>query len=153
MKAVAYRKPLPITDAQSLQDVTLPEPVPGPRDLLVDIKAVSVNPVDAKMRSHSQPPQGEWGVLGWDAVGLVRAVGSEVTLFKAGDRVWYAGAINRRGANAEQHLVDERIAAIAPTTLSDAQAAALPLTAITAWECSSTGSAWRRAVRPRGAPC
>ena len=134
MKAVAYRKPLPITDAQSLQDVSLPEPVPGPRDLLVDVKAISVNPVDTKMRSRSEPPDGAWRVLGWDAVGLVHAVGSEVTLFKPGDRVWYAGAIDRPGANAEQHLVDERVAAMAPATLADAQAAALPLTAITGWE-------------------
>jgi zinc-binding alcohol dehydrogenase family protein len=134
MKAVAYQKPLPITDAQSLQDVELPEPVPGERDLLVGVRAVSVNPVDVKIRRRSQPPEGQWGVLGWDAVGIVHAVGENVTLFKPGDRVWYAGAINRKGANAERHLVDERIAAIAPTSLSDAQAAALPLTAITAWE-------------------
>jgi zinc-binding alcohol dehydrogenase family protein len=134
MKAVAYQKPLPITDAQSLQDVDLPEPVPGERDLLVDVKAVSVNPVDVKFRRRSQPPEGQWGVLGWDAVGIVRAVGENVTLFRPGDRVWYAGAIGRPGANAERHLVDERIAAIAPASLGDAQAAALPLTAITAWE-------------------
>jgi zinc-binding alcohol dehydrogenase family protein len=134
MKAVAYQKPLPISDAQSLLDVNLPEPVPGERDLMVDVNAVSVNPVDTKMRLSSRPPEGQWGILGWDAVGIVRAVGRKVTLFKPGDRVWYAGAINRPGANAECHLVDERIAAIAPASLSDAQAAALPLTAITAWE-------------------
>ena len=134
MKAVAYRKPLPIADSQSLQDVNLPEPIPGERDLLVDVKSVSVNPVDVKVRARSQPSDGQWGVLGWDAVGIVRAVGDNVTLFKPGDRVWYAGAINRPGANAERHAVDERIAAIAPASLSDAQAAALPLTAITAWE-------------------
>ena len=134
MKAVAYQKPLPITDGQALQDTELPEPVAGPRDLLVEVKAISVNPVDTKIRSNSQPPEGQWGVLGWDAVGTVRAVGDKVTQFNKGDRVWYAGAINRPGANAELHLVDERIAALAPTTLSDAQAAALPLTGITAWE-------------------
>jgi zinc-binding alcohol dehydrogenase family protein len=134
MKAIAYRKPLPISDPQSLQDVTLPEPVPGERDLLVAVKAVSVNPVDAKVRIRSHPPEGRWAILGWDAVGTVQAVGEKVTLFRPGDRVWYAGAIDRPGANAEYHLVDERIAAIAPTSIGDAQAAALPLTAITAWE-------------------
>ncbi|HXD41518.1 MAG TPA: zinc-binding alcohol dehydrogenase family protein [Ramlibacter sp.] len=134
MRAVAYQMPLPIADAQSLLDVDLSEPIPGKRDLTVDVKAVSVNPVDTKIRNGSRPPEGQWGVLGWDAVGIVRAVGREVTLFRPGDRVWYAGAINRPGANAECHLVDERIAALAPASLSDAQAAALPLTAITAWE-------------------
>ena len=134
MKAVAYQRPLPIADPQSLQDVNLPEPVPGERDLLVDVKAVSVNPVDVKLRMRSQPPAGQWGVLGWDAVGIVRAVGADVTLLRPGDRVWYAGAVNRPGANAECHLVDERVAAVAPASLSDAQAAAMPLTAITAWE-------------------
>jgi len=134
MKTVAYREPLPIADAQSLQDVDLPEPVPNERDILVDVKAVSVNPVDVKIRARSQPSNGQWGVLGWDAVGIVRAVGENATVFKPGDRVWYAGAINRPGANAERHVVDERIAGTAPTSLSDAQAAALPLTAITAWE-------------------
>ena len=134
MKAVAYQKPLPIADALSLQDVDLPEPVPGSRDLLVEVRAISVNPVDTKIRASSQPAEGQWGVLGWDAVGTVRAVGDKVTLFKPGDRVWYAGAINRPGANAELHLVDERIAGHAPRSLGDAQAAALPLTGITAWE-------------------
>jgi zinc-binding alcohol dehydrogenase family protein len=134
MKAVAYQTPLPVADLQSLQDVVLPEPVPGPRDLLVDVKAVAVNPVDTKIRRHSPPPDGAWRILGWDAVGTVRAVGDQVELFEPGDRVWYAGAIDRPGANAETHLVDERIAAKAPTSLIDAQAAALPLTAITAWE-------------------
>ena len=134
MKAVGYNKPLPIAQSQSLQDINLPEPVAREHDLLVDVKAVSVNPVDVKIRGRSQPPDGQWGVLGWDAVGIVRAVGENVTLFRPGDRVWYAGAINRPGANAERHLVDERIAAMAPASLSDAEAAALPLTAITAWE-------------------
>ena len=84
MKAVAYQKPLPISDAQSLLDVNLPEPVPGERDLMVDVNAVSVNPVDTKMRLSSRPPEGQWGILGWDAVGIVRAVGRKVTLFKPG---------------------------------------------------------------------
>jgi zinc-binding alcohol dehydrogenase family protein len=134
MKAVAYQKALPISDALSLQDVDLPAPTPGPRDLLVDVKAIAVNPVDTKIRSAVSPAPGQWKLLGWDAVGRVRAVGAQVTLFKPGDRVWYAGAIHRPGANAEQHVVDERIAAHAPQSLADADAAALPLTAITAWE-------------------
>jgi zinc-binding alcohol dehydrogenase family protein len=134
MKAIAYQHAGPISNANSLQDVELPAPQPGPRDLLVDVKAVAVNPVDTKVRAGSNPEPGQWKVLGWDAVGTVRAVGPQVTLFKPGDRVWYAGAIHRAGANAEQHVVDERIVARAPTSLSDADAAALPLTAITAWE-------------------
>ena len=135
VKAVAYRKPLPIADANSLVDVDLPDPVPGPRDLLVDVQAISVNPVDTKIRkSSSPPPEAQWGVLGWDAVGTVRAVGAEVSLFKPGDAVWYAGAINRPGANAQLHVVDERIVGAAPRSQSRAQAAALPLTSITAWE-------------------
>lgn len=134
MKAIAYQAALPITDALSLQDVELPAPQPGPHDLLVDVRAIAVNPVDSKIRAGVSAEAGEWKVLGWDAVGTVSAIGSEVTLFKVGDRVWYAGAINRAGANSEQHLVDERIAALAPKSLSDAEAAAMPLTTITAWE-------------------
>jgi zinc-binding alcohol dehydrogenase family protein len=134
MKAIAYQNPLPIADPLSLQDVDLPEPQPGARDLLVQVGAIAVNPVDTKMRMRSSPAAGQWAVLGWDAAGTVRAVGPQVSLFKPGDRVWYAGAIHRPGANSELHLVDERIAALAPRSLSDAEAAALPLTAITAWE-------------------
>ncbi|ARU04159.1 NADPH:quinone reductase [Comamonas serinivorans] len=134
MKAVAMQAALPSHDPRSLQDVTLPDPVPGARDLLVEVRAVSVNPVDTKVRASAQVPPGEWKVLGWDAVGVVRAVGHAVSLFKPGDRVWYAGAIDRPGTNAQLHLVDERIAALAPQSLDDAHAAALPLTAITAWE-------------------
>ncbi len=134
MKAVAYQQSLPITDALSLQDVELPAPTPGPRDLLVEVSAIAVNPVDTKVRRGSSAAPGEWKQLGWDAVGRVRAVGAAVQGFQPGDRVWYAGAIDRPGANAELHVVDERIAALAPRSLSDAEAAALPLTAITAWE-------------------
>lgn len=134
MKAVAYQYALPIDDPASLQDVELPDPTPGPHDLLVAVKAIAVNPVDTKVRASTSPPAGEWKVLGWDAVGTVQAVGPAVSMFRPGDRVWYAGAIQRQGTNAELHLVDERIAALAPQTLGDAQAAALPLTAITAWE-------------------
>jgi zinc-binding alcohol dehydrogenase family protein len=134
MKAVAYRQSLPITDAESLLDVTLPEPTPGPRDLLVRVHAVSVNPVDTKVRKRAAPPAGEHKVLGWDAAGIVEAVGTQVSLFKPGDRVWYAGDITRPGSNAELQCVDERIVGLMPASLSFAQAAALPLTAITAWE-------------------
>lgn len=134
MKAVAYQAALPIDHPDALQDVDLPAPQPGPRDLLVNVQAIAVNPVDTKVRAASSAEPGQWKVLGWDAVGTVRAVGPQVRLFKPGDRVWYAGALNRPGANAEQHVVDERLAAFAPTSLGDADAAALPLTAITAWE-------------------
>lgn len=134
MKAIAYQKSLPIDDPLALQDVDLPDPTPLASDLLVEVNAVAVNPVDAKVRLRAAPPAGEWKVLGWDTVGVVRAVGKDVNLFKAGDRVWYAGAINRSGSNAQLHLVDERIAALAPKSLKDAAAAAMPLTTITAWE-------------------
>ena len=134
MKAVAYRQPLAIDAAESLLDVTLPDPMPGPRDLRVRVQAISVNPVDTKIRKRAAPPAGEFKVLGWDAAGIVESVGPQVTLFKPGDRVWYAGDITRPGSNAELHCVDERIVGRMPSSLSFAQAAALPLTAITAWE-------------------
>ncbi|WP_434626289.1 zinc-binding alcohol dehydrogenase family protein [Pseudomonas sp. Z1-29] len=134
MKAIAYYQSLPITHPQSLQDIELPEPVAGPRDLLVEVKAISVNPVDTKVRQNVQPEAGAAKVLGWDVAGMVKAVGSEVTLFKAGDKVFYAGSIARAGGNSELHVVDERIVGNMPTTLGFAEAAALPLTAITAWE-------------------
>ena len=134
MKAIAFQSPLPITDPLSLQDVELPEPQASGRDLLVDVMAVSVNPVDTKVRSSRQPQPGQWEVLGWDAAGVVRAVGPEVRVFKPGDRVWYAGDISRAGSYAERQLVDERIVGHMPRSLDFAQAAALPLTSITAWE-------------------
>lgn len=109
-------------------------PAPQARDLLVRVSAISVNPVDTKIRARITPAADQPKILGWDAVGIVESVGTDVTLFKAGDRVWYAGDITRSGCNAELQCVDERIAALAPASLSDAQAAALPLTAITAWE-------------------
>ncbi|SFN24522.1 zinc-binding alcohol dehydrogenase family protein [Variovorax sp. OV329] len=134
MKAIGYYQSLPIDDPAALQDLDLPEPVAGPHDLLVRVGAVSVNPVDTKVRRHSQPEAGQAKVLGWDAVGTVQAVGPQVQGFAPGDRVYYAGSIVRPGANSELHVVDERIAARAPASLDDAQAAALPLTTITAWE-------------------
>lgn len=134
MKAVAYKKSLPVEDSASLQDIELAAPKPGPRDLLVAVSAIAVNPVDTKIRRNVAPAEGEAKVIGWDAVGIVQETGSEVTLFKAGDRVWYAGSLTRPGANSELHLVDERITGHAPQSLPDAQAAALPLTTLTAWE-------------------
>jgi len=134
MKAVAYYHSLPIQDPLALQDIELPEPVAGPRDLLVEVKAISVNPVDTKVRQNVQPDTGTAKVLGWDVAGVVKAVGSEVSLFKVGDRVFYAGSIARAGANSERHVVDERIVGHMPVSLGFAEAAALPLTAITAWE-------------------
>lgn len=135
MKAIGYKIPQAIDHAGSLLDIELPQPVATGRDLLVEVKAVSVNPVDTKVRSSAKPAEGQdYKVLGWDASGIVKAVGPDVTLFRPGDRVWYAGSIARPGTNAELHLVDERIVGNAPKSLDFAQAAALPLTAITAWE-------------------
>jgi zinc-binding alcohol dehydrogenase family protein len=135
MKAVGYHRPGPISAAESLVDLELPAPTPGSRDLLVRVKAVSVNPADYKIRSGSPPREGETArVLGWDAAGVVEAVGSQVSLFKVGDEVFYAGDLTRQGTNAELHTVDERIVGHKPRSVDWAQAAALPLTALTAWE-------------------
>jgi len=134
MKAIGYYKPLPIGDEQALTDLDLPVPELRPRDILVKVEAVSVNPVDVKQRANAAPPEGTARILGFDAAGTVEAVGSEVTLFKKGDEVFYAGAVDRPGTNSEFHAVDERIVGRKPASLSFAQAAALPLTSITAWE-------------------
>ncbi len=134
MKAIGFTANLPVTDPASLRDMTLPDPVPGPHDLLVEVMAVSVNPVDVKQRARAVPDEGQARILGFDASGVVRGIGHEVTLFRPGDAVFYAGALDRPGTNSPLHLVDERIAGRKPATLSHAQAAALPLTAITAWE-------------------
>lgn len=135
MRAVGHQKPSPIIDAASLVDIELPAPVAQGRDILVEVRAVSVNPVDYKVRRSTAPPPGsDWKVLGWDAAGIVRGVGGDVTLFAPGEEVFYAGSILRPGANAELHLVDERIVGRKPRSLDWAEAAALPLTAITAWE-------------------
>jgi zinc-binding alcohol dehydrogenase family protein len=134
MKAIGYQTNLPIDDAQALVDITLPDPVAQGRDLLVEVRAVSVNPVDVKVRAGSKPADGEWKVLGWDATGIVKAVGPDVTLFRPGDRVWYAGSIARAGSNSELQLVDERIVGTMPQSLDFGAAAALPLTSLTAWE-------------------
>ena len=134
MRAVAYQTPQPIDAESSLVDVELPKPQAKGRDLLVQVNAVSVNPVDWKIRKSAQPEAGEWKVLGWDAAGVVVSTGPDAKLFKPGDEVFYAGAINRSGTNAEFHLVDERIVGKKPKSLDFAAAAALPLTSITAYE-------------------
>ena len=135
MRAVGYRKSLPIDDPQSLLDIEIDKPAPQGRDLLVQVKAISVNPVDYKMRKRAEPKDGEPPkILGYDATGVVAATGPNVTLFKTGDEVWYAGSIIRPGTNSEFHLVDERIVGRKPKSLDFAAAAALPLTSITAWE-------------------
>ena len=134
MKAVGYQKSLPIEDAQALFDFETVKPEPTGRDIRVAVKAISANPVDYKVRKRAAPPAGETKILGYDAAGIVDAVGPDVSLFKPGDEVFYAGSILRQGTNAEFHLVDERIVGRKPATLSFAQAAALPLTSITAWE-------------------
>ncbi|MEZ5886350.1 MAG: zinc-binding alcohol dehydrogenase family protein [Paracoccaceae bacterium] len=133
MRAIGYEKAGAIDAAHALIDLLVDEPTPGPRDLLVEVRAVSVNPVDTKLRRGAQPEAGA-RILGFDAAGVVRAVGREVTLFRPGDEVFYAGDITRPGSNAELQLVDERIVGPKPRTLGFAEAAALPLTAITAWE-------------------
>ena len=134
MKAIGYKKSLPIEDADSLIEFETAKPEPKGRDIRVAVKAISVNPVDYKVRKNATPPEGETKILGYDAAGVVDAVGPEVTLFKPGDEVFYAGSIQRPGTNSEFHLVDERIVGNKPKSLSFAQAAALPLTSITAWE-------------------
>jgi zinc-binding alcohol dehydrogenase family protein len=134
MKAVGYLKSGSIELVDTLIDFDLPIPQPGSRDLRVKVAAISVNPVDTKVRKNRQPQAGKPEILGWDAVGIVDAAGADVHGFAVGDRVYYAGAINRSGSNAEYHLVDYRIVGHAPSSLSDTEAAALPLTTITAWE-------------------
>jgi NADPH2:quinone reductase len=136
MKAVGFKTSLPISDEASFIDVDIEKPAPAGHDLLVKVNAVSVNPVDFKIRQNStkdtvlEHPK----IIGWDAAGVVEAVGDAVTLFKAGDAVYYAGDITKPGSNAEYQLIDERIVGRKPVTLSDEAAAAIPLTALTAWE-------------------
>ena len=134
MKAVGYKVPGPIAEDAALVDIELPQPVAAGYDILVEVKAVSVNPVDYKVRGSSPPADGEWKVLGWDASGIVREVGPDVTQFAAGDEVYYAGSLIRSGTNVEFHLVDARIVGRKPASLDWAEAAALPLTTLTAWE-------------------
>lgn len=134
MKAIGFNQPLPISDERSLVDIELPDPEPGPNDLLVAVEAIAVNPADTKVRASARPAAGSWRILGWDAVGTVRAVGRDVSGFRVGDRVFHAGAINRPGCYAQLQAVDARIAAHVPEGLSNEDAAALPLTTLTGWE-------------------
>ncbi|VVE89503.1 zinc-binding alcohol dehydrogenase family protein [Pandoraea bronchicola] len=134
MKAIGLTRYLPIDDPKSLEDIELPTPTPAGRDVLVKVEAISVNPVDTKVRAPKDKVEATPRVLGWDAAGTVAAIGPDVTLFKVGDPVYYAGSITRPGANSEFHLVDERIVGHMPASLDFANAAALPLTTITAWE-------------------
>ena len=151
MKAVGYKKSRPIEDVESLVDFEAARPEPKARDIRVAVMAVSVNPVDTKVRKRAAPPEGDTKILGYDAAGVVDAVGPDVTLFKRGDEVFYAGSIQRQGTNSEFHLVDERIVGAKPKTLSFTQAAALPLTSITAWELlfDRLGVAPGKSVDPR----
>lgn len=134
MKAIGYLKSLDITAQDSLVDIELPTPTAKGRDLLVKVEAISVNPVDTKIRANVPAEGDDYKVLGWDAVGEVIEAGEQAQFYSKGDKVWYAGDLTRPGTNSEYHLVDERIVGRKPETLSNAEAAALPLTAITAWE-------------------
>lgn len=134
MKAIGIYHNYPISHPQALQDIDAPTPELRDHDLLIEVKAVSVNPVDTKVRRGGDIPSDGARILGWDAAGIVRAVGPLATRFKPGDRVWYAGDMTRPGSNSELQAVDERIVGPMPTSLDFAQAASLPLTAITAWE-------------------
>jgi NADPH2:quinone reductase len=151
MKAVGYKKSLPVDAADALIDFETVKPQPTGRDIRVAVRAISANPVDYKVRKRAAPPEGETKILGYDAAGVVDAVGPDVTLFRAGDEVYYAGSIQRQGTNSEFHLVDERIVGRKPKTLSFAQAAALPLTSITAWELlfDRLGAVPGKSVDPR----
>jgi len=146
VKAIGYMQPGSIDRADALVDIDLPEPVATGRDLLVEVKAVSVNPVDTKVRRSAGPLEGDWRVLGWDAAGIVKAVGPDVTAFRPGDAVFYAGSLIRQGTNAQFHLVDERIVGAKPNNVGWAEAAALPLTSITAWEALFDRLAVKRPV-------
>lgn len=147
MKAIGLRKYLPIDDEESLIDFEIDQPVPEGRDLLVHVRAIAVNPVDAKVRAPRKAEEDPPRILGWDAAGVVEGVGPDVTLFAPGDEVFYAGSITRPGANSEFHLVDERIVGRKPSSRTFAEAAALPLTSITAWEALFD----RMGVSPSGA--
>lgn len=151
MKAVGYKKSLPIEHQDALIDFETAKQDPKGRDIRVAVKAISANPVDYKVRKRAAPPEGETKILGYDAAGVVDAVGPEVTLFKPGDEVFYAGSILRQGTNSEFHLVDERIVGSKPKSLSFAQGAALPLTSITAWELlfDRLGAVPGKSVDPR----
>jgi zinc-binding alcohol dehydrogenase family protein len=134
MKAIGYKENLPIEDVNSLQDVVVETPKATGRDILVEIKAISVNPADYKVRAGMPVEGDDWKIIGWDATGIVKEVGEDVTLFKVGDEVWYAGDFTRQGSYAQYQVVDERIVGRKPKSISFAEAAALPLTTLTAYE-------------------
>lgn len=134
MKSIIYRPVSQLTHSEIFKEIDSPKPIPGPRDLLVSVEAVSVNPVDTKIRAGAVAVSEEVITLGWDVAGVIEEVGSEVTLFEPGQAIFYAGTFTRTGGNAEFHLVDERLVGVKPKSLSFAQAAALPLTGLTAWE-------------------
>lgn len=133
MRAVGYSQSLPVDDSKALEDITVDKPNALPNDIIVKVKAIAVNPVDTKIRMRVAPDSGH-KIIGWDAVGEVVSLGDSVTGFEVGDRVWYAGDVSRSGCNAQFQAVDHRIVGKAPSNLDDCQAAALPLTSITAWE-------------------
>lgn len=145
MKAIALTRRLPVTDPSCLLDLDLPAPVLRPRDVLIEVRAVSVNPVDAKVRGGTAAEPSSPQVLGWDVAGVVRAVGTDASLFRVGDEVYGAGDITRAGSNAELVAMDERIVGRKPRSLSFAEAAALPLTSLTAYE-----ALFHRLRLPRG---
>lgn len=134
MKAITFRKGRAISEPDALFDIDIAAPTPGPRELLVRVRAVSVNPLDTKVRQGSVVVPDAVVVLGWDASGVVEAVGEQVSLFKPGDEVYYAGSFHLPGSNAELHCIDERMVGAKPHSLKFAQAAAIPLTALTAWQ-------------------
>ena len=134
MKAIGYKENLPIEDIKSLQDIELDTPKATGKDILVEIKAISVNPADYKVRAGMPVEGNDWKVIGWDATGIVKEVGEDVTLFNVGDEVWYAGDFTRQGSYAQYQIVDERIVGKKPASISYAEAAALPLTTLTAYE-------------------
>ncbi|PLT32793.1 zinc-binding alcohol dehydrogenase family protein [Bacillus sp. V5-8f] len=138
MKAVGLTRYLPIEDPESLVDVVIEKPRATGRDILVKVKAISVNPVDTKVRAPKDKVEENPKILGWDVAGVVEEVGPDCSLFRPGDEVFYAGSIARQGGNSEYHLVDERIVGRKPASLNFAEAAALPLTSITAWEALFT---------------
>jgi len=154
MKAIGFIRPLPIEAPDSLVELDLPRPEPQPRDLLVNVRAVSVNPVDTKIRGarhqgSAADTTGKPRVLGWDAAGVVVDKGAAVSGFAVGDEVFYAGELERPGSNAEYQAVDERLVGRKPKSIGFAEAAALPLTSITAWELSSTGLAFAKVSTAR----
>ena len=134
MKAIGYQENLPVENKNSLQDIELKMPEATGKDILVEVKAISVNPVDYKVRRRIKPEDGAWKIIGWDAAGVVKATGEAVTLFNVGDEVWYAGDLTRPGSYAQFQCVDESIVGRKPKSLSFGEAAALPLTTLTAWE-------------------